>query len=146
VLFACRRARAAAIAVTGGWLLVIAADLMIVPLVPARWAVPGLGLGNTFGLTVAGIALVAAVRRARGAAALRGLGRAAVAGLAGALAGAAAGLAVSAALPVSGFFPDVAVAALACLTATLAFGLAAFALDGRELRSLAARARARLAR
>jgi putative peptidoglycan lipid II flippase len=146
VLFACRRARIAAIAVTGGWLLVIAADLVIVPLVPAGWVVPALGLGNTAGLTVAGIALMAAVRRARGAVALRGVTRASAAGLAGALAGAAAGLGVAAALPASGFFPNIAVVLLACLGATLAFGLVALALDGGELRSLAARARARLSR
>ena len=146
VLFACHQARIAAIAVAGGWLLVIAADLVIVPLVPARWVVPALGLGNTIGLTVAGIALVAAVRRARGAVALRGVTRAGLVGLAGALAGAAAGLGVGAALPASGFFPNVAVALLAGLSTTLAFGLVAFALDGGELRALAARARVKLAR
>jgi putative peptidoglycan lipid II flippase len=146
VLFACRQARIAAIAVTGGWLLVIAADLVIVPLVPANWVVPALGLGNTIGLTVAGIALVAAVRRARGAVALHGVTRAGLAGLAGALAGAAAGLGVGAALPASGFFPNVAVALLAGLSTTLVFGLVAFGLDGGELRALAARVRVRLAR
>jgi putative peptidoglycan lipid II flippase len=146
VLFACRRARIAAIAVAGGWLLVIAADLVIVPLVPANWVVPALGLGNTIGLTVAGIALVAAVRRARGAAALHRVTRAGLAGLASALAGVAAGLGVCAALPVSGFFPNVAVALLAGLSTTLVFGLVAFALDGGELRALATRVRAKLAR
>jgi putative peptidoglycan lipid II flippase len=146
VLFACRQARIAAIAVTGGWLLVIAADVVIVPLVPANWVVPALGLGNTIGLTVAGIALVAAVRRARGAVALHGVTRAGLAGLAGALAGAAAGLGVGAALPASGFFPNVAVALLAGLSTTLVFGLVAFGLDGGELRALAARVRVRLAR
>jgi putative peptidoglycan lipid II flippase len=146
VLFACRRARIAAIAVTGGWLLVIAADLVIVPLVRASWVVPALGLGNTIGLTVAGIALVAAVRRARGPVALHGVTRAGLAGLVGALAGAAAGLGVCAALPASGFFPNIAVVLLACVSTTLAFGLVAFALDGGELRALAARARAKLAR
>jgi len=146
VLLACRRARIAAIAVTGGWLLVIVADLVIVPLVPAGWVVPALGLGNTIGLTVAGIALVAAVRRARGAVALHGVTRAGAAGLAGALAGTAAGLGVCAALPASGFFPNVALVLLAGLSTTLAFGLAALAFDGGELRELAARARARLAR
>ena len=143
VLLACRRARIAAIAVAGGWLLVIVADLVIVPLVPAGWVVPALGLGNTIGLTVAGIALVAAVRRARGADALHGVTRAGAAGLAGALAGTAAGLGVCAALPASGFFPNVALVLLAGLSTTLAFGLAALAFDGGELRELAARARAK---
>jgi putative peptidoglycan lipid II flippase len=146
VLLACRRARIAAIALTGGWLLVIVADLVIVPLVPAGWVVPALGLGNTIGLTAAGIALLAAVRRARGAVALRGVTRAGAAGLAGALAGAAAGLGVCAAVPASGFFPNVAVVLLAGVSTTLAFGLVALALDGGELRELAARVRAKLAR
>jgi putative peptidoglycan lipid II flippase len=146
ILFACGRTRIAAIALTGGWLLVIAVDLVIVPLVPAHWVVPALGLGNSFGLTAAGIASMAAVRRARGAAVLHGVSRAYAAGLAAALAGAAAGLGTCAALPASGFFPNVAVVLLACLGAAVAFGLVAYALDGGELRTVAAQARARFAR
>jgi putative peptidoglycan lipid II flippase len=146
VLFACRKTRIAAAAITGGWLLMIAADLAIVPLVPAAWVVPALALGNTAGLTVAGIALLAAVRRTRGGSALRGLTRAGVAGLAGALAGAAAGIGVSAALPVSGFVPNAVVVAFTCVAAALAFGGVVCWLDGGELRSLLARARAGLAR
>jgi putative peptidoglycan lipid II flippase len=145
-LFACRRARVAAAAVTGGWILVIAADLIIVPLVPRSWVVPGLGLGNTIGLTVAGAALLAAVHRALGRAALHGVPRASAAALAGALAGAAAGTGLSAALRVYGFLPNVAVMLLACVCAVLAFALVVFALDGGEMRSLLTQARARLAR
>jgi putative peptidoglycan lipid II flippase len=140
VLFACGRNRMAAFAMVGGWLLVIAADVVAVALVPARWVVPVLGLGNTIGLTVAGVALLGAVGRARGPAALRGAGRAAVAGLAGAVTGGAAGAAVSAALPVSGFLRNAGVAVLACACVTVVFGLAALALDGSDLRAMAARA------
>ncbi|HEY2575387.1 MAG TPA: lipid II flippase MurJ [Streptosporangiaceae bacterium] len=146
VLFACRRTRIAAAAITGGWILVIAADLVIVPLVSRSWVVPALGLGNTIGLTVAGAALLAAVHRARGPAALRGVPRACGAGLVGALAGAAAGVGLSAALRVYGFLPNVAVVLLACVCATLAFALVTLALDGGEMRSLLTQARARLAR
>jgi putative peptidoglycan lipid II flippase len=146
VLFACRRAKAAAAAVTGGWILVIAADLIIVPLVPRSWVVPALGLGTTIGLTVAGAVLLAAVHRTRGRAALHGVPRASLAGLAGALAGAAAGTALSAALRVYGFLPNVAVVLLACVCVALAFGLAVLAFDGGELRALLTQARARLTR
>lgn len=146
VLFACRRTRIAAAAVTGGWLLVIAADLVIVPLVPGNWVVPALGLGNTVGLTVAGVALLRAVRRARGRAVLHGVTRAGAAGLAAALAGAAAGTGVSAALRLNGFLPNVAVVLLASACAALAFALVVLALDGGEVRSLASRAKSRLAR
>jgi peptidoglycan biosynthesis protein MviN/MurJ (putative lipid II flippase) len=144
VLFACRRTRIAAVVVTGGWLLVLVADLVLVPLVPRAWVVPALGLGNSVGLTAAGVALVAAVRQARGRAVLRGLTRACVAGLAAAAVGAAAGLGVSAALRGYGFLPNAAVALLACLAVALVFTLAALALDAGEVRSLLARARTRL--
>jgi putative peptidoglycan lipid II flippase len=144
VLLACGRNRMAAFAMVGGWLLVIAADVVGLALVPARWVVPVLGLGNTIGLTVSGIALLGAVGRARGRAALRGAGRAAVAGLAGAVAGGAAGTAVSAALPVSGFFQNAGVAALACACVAAVFGLAALVLGGSDLRSAAGRTRRRL--
>ena len=143
---ACRRSRVAAAALVSGWLLVILVDVVAVPAVPPRWVVPALALGNTAGMTLAGLALLAAVLAARGRAALRGSARAAAAGLAGALAGAAAGALVSAALPVTGFVPNAGAAVLACLAATAAFGAVVVLLDGRDLRALAARARARLAR
>jgi len=145
-LFACRRTKIAAAAVTGGWILVIAADLIIVPLVSRSWVVPALGLGNTIGLTVAGAALAAAIHRTRGRAALRGVPRAGAAGLAGALAGAAAGAGLSAALRVYGFLPNAGVVLLACVCVVLAFALVVLALDGGEMRSLLTRAGARLGR
>jgi putative peptidoglycan lipid II flippase len=146
VLFSCHRNRVAAIALVSGWLLVIVTDLAAVPAVPPRWVVPVLALGNTVGLTLAGLGLLAAVGVIRGPAALRGSARAAGAGLAGALAGAAAGALVSAGLPVTGFIPNAGAAVLACLAATAAFGAVVVVLDGRDLRALAARARSRLTR
>jgi putative peptidoglycan lipid II flippase len=146
VLFACHRSRVAAIALVSGWLLVIVTDVAAVPAVPPRWVVPVLALGNSAGLTLAGLALLAAVRAVRGPGALRGSARAAAAGLAGALAGAAVGAGVSAGLPVTGFLLNAAVAVLACLAVTAAFGAVVVVLDGRDLRALAARARARLRR
>jgi putative peptidoglycan lipid II flippase len=146
LLFAGQRARAAAVTVAGGWLLVIVADLVIVPLVPGRWVVPALGLGNSIGLTAAGIALLVAVRRARGRAALSGVLRACAAGLAAAVAGGLAGAGVSAALATLGLLQNAGVVILACIAALLAFGLVAFALDGGELRALAGRLRARFGR
>ena len=72
VLLAAHRTRAAAIPVAAGWLIVIAADIVLVGLAPGRWVVAMLALGNTIGLTVAGLALVVAVVRTRGTAALAG--------------------------------------------------------------------------
>lgn len=146
VLLAGGRTRLAGAAVSGGWLLVIAADLLIVPLVGRPWVVPALGLGNTAGLIAGGLALLATVRRARGRAALAGVTRAFAAGLTGALAGAAAGAAAAAGLRFHGFAPNAGVALLACACTVLVFGLVVLALDGGELSSLAGVARARLPR
>lgn len=146
VLLAGGRGRVTAAALAAGWLLVIAADVVAVSLVPARWVVPALGVGNTIGLSFSGLALLLAVRQVRGRAALRGLARSAGAGCAGALAGTAAGAAAAAAVPVSGFLANAALAAAACLCAGLAFALAAYPLDGGDLRALATRLRGRAPR
>ena len=139
VMFAAGRSRATAAAVGGGWLLVIVADVAIVPLVPHSWVVPALGLGTTIGLSAAGIALTATVRRSLGAAPLWGVPRATLAGLAAALAGAGAGAAVAASLPVSGFLPNAAVTALACAVAALVFLAVTMFADGGDLRAASGR-------
>jgi peptidoglycan biosynthesis protein MviN/MurJ (putative lipid II flippase) len=146
VLFASGRNRLAAVSLVGGWVVVTAVDIAAVPLVASRWVVPVLGLGNTIGLTYAGIALLIAVRASRGTAALRGSARAAGAGLAGALAGGAAGALLAARIHVSGFVPNAAVALLVCACVAAVFGAAALALDGGDLRALAARTTERRSR
>jgi peptidoglycan biosynthesis protein MviN/MurJ (putative lipid II flippase) len=146
VLFASGRSRLAAVSLVGGWVVVTAVDVAAVPLVATRWVVPVLGLGNTIGLTYAGIALLIAVRASRGTAALRGSARAAGAGLAGALAGGAAGALLAARFHVSGFVPNAAVTLLVCACAAAVFGAAALALDGGDLRALAARTTERWSR
>jgi putative peptidoglycan lipid II flippase len=139
VLYAAGRSSASALAVGGGWLLVIVADLLIVPFVPSSQVVAWLGVGTTIGLTGSGLALLVLVWRFRGPRALRGCLRAAVAGLAGALAGTAAGLGVAFGVPVSGFLPNVGVTLLAS-GAVLAAFLAVVALtDGGDLRAVVRR-------
>ena len=141
VLFADARTRVAAVALVAAWLLVIVADVAAVALVPGWWVVPVLGLGNTIGMTVGGVALLGAVRRVRGRAALAGTARAALAGLAGAMAGAAAGTALSSVLPASGFVLNAGLAILAGGCVTLVFGGVALVLDGGDLRAVLARVR-----
>jgi putative peptidoglycan lipid II flippase len=136
VLYAEGRSRAAALAVSGGWLLVIVADLLIVPFVPRTAVVPWLGAATTIGLTASGVALLVLVRRSRGPDALRGCARATVAGLAGALAGSAAGLAVAAGLRVTGFLPNVAVTLLAGAAVLVAFAAVVAVADGGDLRAV----------
>jgi putative peptidoglycan lipid II flippase len=139
VLYADLRSRASALAVSGGWLLVIAADLLIVPFVPRSQVLPWLGAGTTIGLTGSGVALIVLVRRFRGPDALRGCARAAIAGLAGAVAGAAAGLGVAFAVPVGGFLPNVAVTLLASGAVLAAFLAVVAVADGGDLRAVARR-------
>jgi len=139
VLYAEGRIRAAALAVSGGWLLVIVADLIIVPLVPRSAVVPWLGAGTTIGLTASGVALVVLVRRFRGPGALRGCVRACLAGLAGALAGTAAGLGVSAAVHPVGFLPNVGVTLLAGAAVLVAFLAVVAVADGGDLRAVVRR-------
>jgi putative peptidoglycan lipid II flippase len=136
VLYADGHSRASALAVSGGWLLVIAADLLIVPFVPRSAVVPWLGAGTTIGLTASGIALLLLVRRSRGPAALRGCGRASLAGLAGALAGAAAGLGVSLGVRPAGFLPSVGVTLLASAAVLAAFFAVLAVTDGGDLRAV----------
>jgi putative peptidoglycan lipid II flippase len=130
------RSRAAALAVSGGWLLVIVADLVIVPLVPRSAVVPWLGAGTTLGLTGSGVALLFLVRRFRGRDALAGCARASLAGLAGAAAGTAAGLGVAAGLRVTGFLPNVGVTLLASAAVLIAFLAVVAVADGGDLRAV----------
>ncbi|MBV9451999.1 MAG: oligosaccharide flippase family protein [Streptosporangiaceae bacterium] len=142
VLYAYGRNRPAAFAVCVGWLLVIVADLLIVPFVPRSWVVPALGAGTTIGLTVAGVMLLVLVGRARGGAALRGCLRAAVAGLIAALAGGAVGWGVSVGIHASAFGPSVGVTILASAAVLAVFAGVAVLLgaagvvDGGDLRTL----------
>jgi putative peptidoglycan lipid II flippase len=139
VLYAAGRSSASALAVSGGWLLVIVADLLIVPFVPSSQVVAWLGVGTTVGLSGSGLILLVLVRRLCGPGALRGWTRAATAGLAGALAGTAAGLAVAFGVPASGFLPNVGLTLLAS-GAVLAAFLAVVALtDGGDLRAVVRR-------
>jgi putative peptidoglycan lipid II flippase len=130
------RSRAAALAVSGGWLLVIVADLVIVPFVPRSVVVPWLGAGTTLGLTGSGVALLILVRRFRGRDALAGCARATLAGLAGAAAGTAAGLGVAAGLRVTGFLPNVGVTLLASAAVLVAFLAVVAVADGGDLRAV----------
>ncbi len=146
VLLAAHRTRAAAIPVAAGWLIVIAADIVLVGLAPGRWVVAMLALGNTIGLTVAGLALVVAVVRTRGTAALAGAGRAAASGLAAALAGAITGVGVAAALRVTEPGPAALVAVLAAGSGLAAFMIVAWVLDGGDLRAAVTRVRQAMTR
>jgi putative peptidoglycan lipid II flippase len=141
VLYALGRNRAPALALSAGWLLVIIADLAIVPFIPRSRVVPALGLGTTIGLTAAGIALLLLVRRERGSAPLAGMWRAFGAGLAGCVCATAAGTGLAMVIRVSGFFPNVAVSVAVAAVVTGVFLAIAAALDGGDAKAAIARLR-----
>jgi putative peptidoglycan lipid II flippase len=145
VLLADGRNRMAAVPLVTGWLVVIVIDLVAIPFVPASTVVWVLGLANTAGMTVSGIALVIAVAKARGAAALAGCWRALGAGFAGAVAGTAVGLAITVGLHVDGHWVNAGVACVAGTGAGLAFLLVVALLDGNDLRGVLARVRRKAA-
>jgi putative peptidoglycan lipid II flippase len=141
VLLATGRNRVAAVAVAGGWAVVIVADVVLVLAVPARWVVGMLGLGNTIGLTLAGVALLAAVRRERGSGALAGLRGTAIMGVVAAIVAAAVGSAVAFLLPSGGPLAEGGGALLAGCCAVGTFCVVAYAMDRGQLRAAVARAR-----
>jgi len=136
VLYAQGRNRAPALAISAGWLLVIIADLLIVPHVPRSRVVPVLGLGTSIGLTVSGVALLVLVARARGTTSLACVPRALLAGLAGAAAAAAAGSAVAALVQVSGFVANVGISVLVSAVVTAVFSVVVLCVDGGDLRAM----------
>jgi putative peptidoglycan lipid II flippase len=138
VMFVVGRLKVAAGALAGSWLLVIVADVVLVELVPSRWVVAALALGNTIGQTVVAIPLVIATRRICGKAAVLGVNRAALAGLAAGAAGAAIGVAVSMAVPVHHKLEAFALAVPAACAAIVAFGVVAYLLDDGDLAAVLA--------
>jgi putative peptidoglycan lipid II flippase len=145
VLLVTGRTRTAAMAVAVGWLIVIVADVALVTVAPGRLVVAMLALGNTVGLTVAGLALVVAARRAPGRAVLAGVGRVALSGLfaaaVGGAVGAGAGAALLAAVPSAGPIADALIAVLAVSCAAVAYAVVAYLPADSELRVVLLRAR-----
>jgi putative peptidoglycan lipid II flippase len=135
VMMVLGRLKLAAVAVAGSWLVVIVADAVLGELVPARFVVAALALGNTIGQTVVAVPLVLAARRIRGPEAVRGTGRATLTGAAAGVAGAVAGVAVTLALPADRKLLAAAVAAQAAVTAALVFGLVTYLLNDGDLRA-----------
>ncbi|TDD65903.1 virulence factor MviN [Actinomadura rubrisoli] len=143
VLFACHRGRMGAVAVVAGWLVVMAADVALVPAVDRQWVVAALGFGNAAGMTVAGALLLVTLVRARGRPAVRGVPRVLAAGLAGAAGGGGAGYALAASLGTGGQVRSAGTGALAALAAAAVFLIIAFVIDGRDLRAVLSRKVAR---
>src|SRR6202012_1483796 len=137
-MFVIGRLKVAAVALTGSWLLVAVADVVLAELAPPRLVVAALSLGNTMGQSAVAIPLVFVTRRICGRAAVQGVGRAGLAGLAAGLAGSAVGVGISTAVPVHHKLDAFALALPAAGGAIIAFGVIAFLLDDGDLRAVLA--------
>ena len=110
--------KAPTVCVVGGWLLAVAADVVLSGVLPPEDRGLALGAGHTLGVTVAGCALLVVVGRAAGSSALRAVPHAGGAALVAAALGAAAGWWVSRVLgadpvPNDGVLAAIGVGALA---------------------------------
>ena len=129
-LYARGDARTPGAATVTGWLVVAAADLLLVQALPDADRVVLLGVGNTVGVSVAGLLLLAGLRRVAPSS-LSGAGRTAAVGAAGALLGLAAAALVP--LPEGGVLVDLVIASGLALLVGAVFLLVVRLLDGPAL-------------
>jgi putative peptidoglycan lipid II flippase len=133
-LYARGRGRFAAGATAGGWLVVIAADVVIVALTRRSDTVPALALGNSVGMTVAGLSLLVGLARHAGRNAVAGVTRAVLAGLTGAALGAVLGRLIARGVSGAAVVPNVAIALAAAIVTVVAFGVVVAVAGGRDAR------------
>ncbi|WP_240506283.1 murein biosynthesis integral membrane protein MurJ [Thermoactinospora rubra] len=135
VLYSAGHGRAAATATVTGWLVTLAAQpLFVLPARGPEQVVGGLALGGTLGMTVGGVLICLAVRRAHGSAALAGCGRALAAAVAGAAVACLAGMGLAWPLADLGRWGSVAAAVAVAVVAAGAFLGAALGLDRGDVR------------
>ncbi len=140
-LYARGDGRTPATATVVGWLAVVAADVALVRVLPGGSRVAALALGNTVGMSVAGVLLARGLLRAAGPAALAGVGRVAGAGGLGALAGASAGALLARVVGPHGALASLVTATVVGLLSLVVFALVGSAVAGRPVWALGGRHR-----
>ena len=133
-LYARGDARTPAVAIVLGWLVVAVTDVVLVATVPDVERVVLLGLGNTAGMTLAGLLLLLGLGRASGGPAFTGAARSGAVGLLGALSAYAVGALVP--LPDPGPWADLSGAAGTAVLAGFVFLGVVRLLDPDGLRGL----------
>ncbi|MDX6287305.1 MAG: putative peptidoglycan lipid flippase [Frankiales bacterium] len=128
-LYAQDRGRLAASVIAAGWIGVIGADLAIVASTGRPDTVPALALGNSVGMTLAGVLLLVSLARVAGRDAVAGIARALTAGLAGGAIGLILGRLVANTVSGPGLVTNVSVAIVATI-ATVAVFIGVIALAG----------------
>lgn len=137
-LYAQHRGRAAAAAIVTGWAAVAVADVALVRAVTADRVEAALGWGNTIGMTIAGVLLVAVTVRLFGRKTMAGVGRSLLAAVVGGGVGAGAGYLVGERFADVDFVPALLGGALAGAVAIALCGLVMAALDRATVASVLA--------
>jgi putative peptidoglycan lipid II flippase len=135
-LYARHRGRQAAVATVTGWLAAIAADLLLVALLPSADVVAALGWGNSIGMTVAGLLLAAALARVSGGGVLAGVPRTTAAVIAAAAASGAAGYALGQRFADASFLGAVGGGLAAAVVALVVFGVVVAVADRGSVAAL----------
>lgn len=125
-----------AVATSVGWAVTIVADVALVAAVPNQWVVAALGAGNSIGMTVAAVLLLAAVRRAAGPGAVAGVPRAAVTAVAGGVVGLAVGVPAARLFSGAGVLGSLGAAVAVAAVVVVAAGAVILLADRRDLRAL----------
>jgi putative peptidoglycan lipid II flippase len=139
VLFALGKLKIAGVGLVAQQLLPAVLSFPMVLLAPPHLTVGALALASSIGQIAVAVPMVIATRRLRGSASVAGVGHATFAGIAAAAAGAAAGLAVALVMPAGGAVLETGVGAVSALLAIVVFGVVAYALDKRDVRSAVGR-------
>lgn len=135
-LYARGDARSPTVATVAGWLVAAGADVVLARLFPVDDRVVALAVGNSIGMSVAGVLLLRALHATTAGGATAGLSRAAVAGAAAAAAAVFTGGRVAAAVADGGVLTSVAQAAAAAAASVAVFAVVTLVLDREDIRRL----------
>jgi len=141
-LYALDAARAATVATVAGWAVVVGAGAVLALMLPAADRVAALAWGNSIGMTVAGVGLLAATARRAGRSALARLGRTVLAAILAAVPAAIIGRLV-AGLAGGGSGSAVVWATTAAVVVLVVFLAVGFAVARGELGAMVATVRRR---
>lgn len=141
VMFAVGRLKVAAAGLVAGQLLQIVVSVPLVELMPPRLVVGAIAVGSATAQLAVAVPMVAAIRRIRGSAAVRGVGHATLVSVAAGVTGGTIGMAATLLLPAGGKLAYAASGAVAAAVAVAAFGAVAYAFDRGDLKTAVQRLR-----
>ena len=132
--------RTPAVATAAGWAAAVAADVVLVVLLPRSWTAAALGLGTSLGMSLAAGWMATTLRRGH-AQSLDGVGRTTVAAIAAGLISAIAGFLLADALPGGGVAVSLLLTLVVAVSCAVLFAAVSYRLDPAPTRLLLQRVR-----